>query len=171
MWVQRLLEFTGWEPSAHSVDWAAVEEELRVPLPPDFKQLCEGFGGGTFCDSVAFYGRTEGFRFNFLLPWQAPLPPLPAESGQYQEYTPGGKGYIKWASSEWGTEYCWLVDAQQPGAYPVLARGEAGEWCEYDMSTSEFLYRVLADKDFQPFGIARHGLDPTFRPGPGADGS
>ncbi|MFF9341118.1 MULTISPECIES: SMI1/KNR4 family protein [unclassified Streptomyces] len=169
--MRRILEFTGREPSAHSVDWAAVEEELRVPLPADFKQLCEVLGGGTFCDSVSFLGRAEGSHFNFLLRWRAPLSlRLPADSGQYQEYTPGGKGYITWASTEWGTEYCWLVDAQQPGACPVLARGEAGEWCEYDMSTSEFLYRVLADKDFRPFGIARYDLDPTFRPGPGAHG-
>lgn len=68
MWVQRIFEFTGWEPSARSVDWAAVEEELRIPLPVDFKQLCEGFGAGTFCDSVAFYGRTEGFHFNEPFP-------------------------------------------------------------------------------------------------------
>ncbi|MFD8217598.1 hypothetical protein ACFV2U_28760 [Streptomyces sp. NPDC059697] len=35
------------------------------------------------------------------------------------------------------------------------------------MSTSEFLYRVLADADFQPFGIAQYDLDTTFKPGSG----
>ncbi|WP_433445858.1 hypothetical protein ACQPXS_00280 [Streptomyces sp. CA-142005] len=33
------------------------------------------------------------------------------------------------------------------------------------MSTSEFLYRVLADADFRPFGIAQYDLGTTFQPG------
>ena len=44
---------------------------------------------------------------------------------------------------------------------------DGGAWHRYDMSTSEFLYRILADADFQPFGIARYALDPTFGPGSG----
>ncbi|WP_145867517.1 SMI1/KNR4 family protein [Streptomyces capillispiralis] len=164
MWVERMLEFTCWEPSAHSVDWTAVEEELQIPLPADFKELCEAFGGGTFCDSVAFLGSMEGSHFNLLLPWRAPLP-IPVESGPYPEYTPGGKGVIVWAATEWADEYAWLVDARNPGQYSVLVRGDVGEWRTYDMSTSEFLYRVLADEDFKPFGIAQYGLDPTFEPG------
>ncbi|MDT0612285.1 hypothetical protein [Streptomyces lancefieldiae] len=35
------------------------------------------------------------------------------------------------------------------------------------MSTSEFLYRVLADADFRPFGIAQYDLGTTFEPGSG----
>ncbi|MFE7246171.1 hypothetical protein [Streptomyces sp. NPDC057580] len=35
------------------------------------------------------------------------------------------------------------------------------------MSTSEFLYRILADADFQPFGIAQYDLGATFKPGSG----
>jgi hypothetical protein len=35
------------------------------------------------------------------------------------------------------------------------------------MSTSEFLYRILADADFQPFGIAQYDLGTTFKPGSG----
>ncbi|MFF3788285.1 hypothetical protein ACFYY7_44850, partial [Streptomyces sp. NPDC001933] len=33
MWVQRVIELTGWEPLGISVDWAAIEGELGVPLP------------------------------------------------------------------------------------------------------------------------------------------
>ncbi|MCT7354279.1 hypothetical protein N4P33_19290 [Streptomyces sp. 15-116A] len=32
------------------------------------------------------------------------------------------------------------------------------------MSTSEFLYRVLADADVQPYGIAQYDLATTFEP-------
>ncbi len=38
MWVQRVIELTGWEPLRISVDWAAMEEELQSPLPADYKE-------------------------------------------------------------------------------------------------------------------------------------
>lgn len=35
MWVRRVTELTGWEPLRISVDRAATEEELQVPLPAE----------------------------------------------------------------------------------------------------------------------------------------
>ena len=164
MWVQRVIDFTGWEPSAHSVDWDAVERELQIPLPADYKELCEAFDGGTFCDSVSFLGNLEGPMFNLLVRWQASIS-VNRDSEPYPAYTPGGNGFITWASTEWADQYCWLFDAERPDEYCILARGDSDEWCRYEMSTSEFLYRVLAEKEFKPFGIAEYNLDPTFQPG------
>lgn len=39
----------------------------------------------------------------------------------------------------------------------------------YDMPISEFLYRVLPDSDFHPFGVARYAFKPTFDPACGDD--
>lgn len=62
-----------------------------------------------------------------------------------------------------------LIDAERLGDYPVLARShDGGPWHQCDMSTSEFLYHVLADADFRPFGIAQFGLGATFQHGSGA---
>ncbi|MER8070704.1 SMI1/KNR4 family protein [Streptomyces sp. NPDC094034] len=171
-----MIELTGWEPLGVSVDWAAMEEELRFPLPTDYKELFEAFGGGVFSDSVFFLARDEGLAFDFLTQWRADLS-VDQDRGAdevsavdpHSVYAPGGKGLVTWASTEWGDEYCWLIDAQRPGEYPILARVEDNEWRRYDMSTSEFLYRVLADPDFQPFGIARFDLGTTFKPGSGDD--
>ncbi|PWJ08045.1 hypothetical protein DKG34_05895 [Streptomyces sp. NWU49] len=66
-------------------------------------------------------------------------------------------------------EYCWLTAAERPGEHPVLARAAEGTWHWYDASPSEFLHRVLADADFQPCGVARYALDPTFEPGAGVN--
>ncbi|AIR96199.1 SMI1/KNR4 family protein [Streptomyces glaucescens] len=172
MWVQRLIELTGWKPLGIPVDWAAVEEELGIPLPADYKELFEAFGGGTFADSVYFLARDEGVVFDFMSQWRAHLAvdrdPTTGEVSAvdpYSVYAPGGKGLATWAFTEWGDQYCWLIDAQRPGEYPILARAEDDEWCRYEMSTSEFLYRVLADADFQPFGIAHYNLGATFTPG------
>ncbi len=176
MWVRHVIELTGWEPLGISVDWAAMEEELQFPLPTDYKELFESFSGGTFSDSVYFLARDEGLAFDFLTQWRVALSVDQDRETDgvsavdpYSVYAPGGEGLVTWASTEWGDEYCWLVDAQRPGEYPILARADDGEWHRWDMSTSEFLYRILADANFQPFGIAQYGLDTTFEPGFGDD--
>ncbi|MFH9865254.1 hypothetical protein ACH4NT_03980 [Streptomyces lydicus] len=137
----------------------------------------EVFGGGVFSDSVYFLGRDEGVSFDFLKQWRVSLTvDQDSKFGDvsavdpYAVYAPGGKGLVEWGSTEWADEYCWLIDAERPGDYPVLARAhDVGGWHRYDISTSEFLYRVLADADFQPFGIAQYDLDTTFTPGSGDD--
>jgi hypothetical protein len=175
MWVQQVIELTGWEPLGIFVDWAAIEGELGILLPTDYKELYEAFGGGVFSGSVYFLGRDEGLAFDFLTQWRVALSvDQDSKFGDvsavdpYAIYAPGGKGLVKWGSTEWADEYCWLIDAERPGEYPVLARADdVGPWHRYDMSTSEFLCRVLADADFQPFGIAQFDLGTTFEPGSG----
>ncbi|MFF8313238.1 SMI1/KNR4 family protein [Streptomyces lydicus] len=176
MWVQRVIELTGWEPLGICVDWTAIEAELGVPLPADYKELYEAFGGGVFSDCVYFLGRDEGRgAFDFLRQWRVDLSvDQDSKLGDVSAvepcaiYAPGGKGLVEWGSTEGADEYCWLIDAQRPGEYPVLARShDVGGWHRYDMSTSEFLYRILADADFQPFGIAQYDLGTTFEPGSG----
>ncbi|CAL9491254.1 hypothetical protein SUDANB15_03224 [Streptomyces sp. enrichment culture] len=172
-WVQRVIELTEWKPLGISADWAAIEGELGVPLPADYKELYEAFGGGVFSDSVYFLGRDEGVSFDFLAQWRVALS-VDQDSGlgsvsavdPHAVYAPGGKGVVAWGSTEWADEYCWLIDAGRPGDYPVLARShDGGPWHRYAMSTSEFLYRVLADAGFRPFGIAQYDLGATFKPG------
>ncbi|MFE1437331.1 SMI1/KNR4 family protein [Streptomyces sp. NPDC058739] len=175
MWVQRLIELTGWEPLGIPGDWAAIEGELSVPLPEDYKKLYEAFGGGVFSDSLHFLARGEGDSFDLMTQWRAWL--SADQDSKYGTvsavdphaiYPPGGKGLVPWGTTEWADGYFWLVDAEHPGEYPVLARSDDGDtWHRYDMSTSEFLYRILADTDFEPFGIARYDLGTTFEPAPG----
>ncbi len=81
---------------------------------------------------------------------------------------PGGKGLVEWGSTEWADEYFWLIEPERPGEYPVLVRSnDVDAWHRYDRSTSEFLYRILADADFPPFGIAQYDLGTMFKPGSG----
>ncbi|MER5901205.1 SMI1/KNR4 family protein [Streptomyces mirabilis] len=161
-----------------SVDWAAIEGALGVPLPADYKELYEVFGGSIFSDSLYvldFLGRDEDPAFDFLTRWRVSLPvDQDSKLGNvsavepYAIYAPGSKGLVEWGSTEWADEYFWLIDAERPGECPVLARSnDVGAWHRYDMPTSEFLYRVLADAIFQPFGIAQYDLDTTFKPGSG----
>lgn len=54
-----------------------------------------------------------------------------------------------------------------PATTPSWRGPMTAAWHPYDMSTSEFLRRVLTDVDFQPFGVAGYALNPTFEPGCG----
>ncbi|MFD4259276.1 SMI1/KNR4 family protein [Streptomyces sp. NPDC058534] len=164
MWVQRLIELTRWEPLGLSVGWESIESELQLPLPADYKELVEAFGGGTFCESVFFLAQSDSPAFDFVTQWRASLSASEADD-PHPAYSPGRNGVIEWGATEWADQYCWLVDAQHPGKYPILARGDAGEWRKFEMSTSEFLYRVLTDSDFKPFGIVQYALEPEFQPG------
>ncbi|WP_406723025.1 SMI1/KNR4 family protein [Streptomyces althioticus] len=171
-WVRRLLGLTGWEPLGLPVDWAQIEAELGAPLPADYKELAEAFGGGVFGESVSFMGCGAGVSFDLPAQWRAGLSAArhgmygsTFAAGPYDAYTPGGKGVVTWGSTEWADQYCWLIDAERPGHCPVLVRAhDSGPWYRYELSTAEFLHRVLADADFRPFGIAHHGLGATFVP-------
>jgi hypothetical protein len=46
---------------------------------------------------------------------------------------------------------------------------EVADWepRQADMSTSEFIYRVVADPEFEPFSIAALVPEPFFTPAPG----
>ncbi|MFF1813679.1 SMI1/KNR4 family protein, partial [Streptomyces sp. NPDC058251] len=173
MWVQRLLEFVGREPAGIPVDWEATEREIGAPLPPDYKELYEAFGGGLFSDTVTFLAYDEGQVFDLVTQWRAALaadrdPDLGNVSAvtPYKIYEPGGEGLVSWGSTEWGDQYFWLMDSAESGKWPILARsGDIDQWHTCDMSTSEFLYRVLTDTDFRPFGNAQHALGATFEPG------
>ncbi|MGY1528612.1 hypothetical protein ACW69C_33485 [Streptomyces sp. MN3] len=147
-----------------------------MPLPEDYKELAEAFGGGVFSESVYFMGCGAGVSFDLPAQWRAGLSAARdgtygsvSAAGPYDEYTPGGKGVVTWGSTEWADQYCWLIDAERPGHWPVLARShDPGHWYRYDMSTAEFLHRVLADADFLPFGIARYDSARRSCPAPTA---
>ncbi|MEU5241982.1 SMI1/KNR4 family protein [Streptomyces lydicus] len=62
LWVQRVIELSGWEPLGISVDWAAIEGELGVPLPADYKELYEVFGGTSSVIPSTFWGATRASR-------------------------------------------------------------------------------------------------------------
>jgi hypothetical protein len=173
MWVQRLLAFVGREPAGLRVDREVTETEIGAPLPPDYRELCEAFGSGLFCDTVTFLACDEGQVFDLVTQWRAALaaerdPQLGDVSAvtPYKIYEPDGEGLMSWGSTEWGDEYFWLIDSTESGKWPILARGgDMDQWHSFDMSTSEFLYRVLTDTAFRPFGIAQHALGATFEPG------
>lgn len=58
----------------------------------------------------------------------------------------------------------WLADVEvEPARWPVLGRLETdSDWRAHAMSTAEFIYRVIADPEFQPLGVARELGSPFY---------
>lgn len=83
----------------------------------------------------------------------------------YQMYRPGRRGLIPWAFGEMECNYFWLASAEEaPASWPIVTQGDPYPWQEVSMSTSEFVYRVLTDPEFEPFSIARLIPEPDFYP-------
>ncbi|MFC3500126.1 hypothetical protein ACFOOK_03980 [Micromonospora krabiensis] len=53
-------------------------------------------------------------------------------------------------------EYFWLADRSvEAERWPVVARKDPLQpWHRFEMSTTEFVYRLIADPEFKPFTVA-----------------
>ncbi|MFD4582553.1 hypothetical protein ACFWOY_10010 [Streptomyces sp. NPDC058423] len=170
MWVERIAEATNWEPLALELPWGSVEEDLGTPLPEDYKRLVEAFGKGEFSEFMNVLCVDATGQFDLTRIWHKYLDASPEDGPDpvftpYQIYRPGRRGLIPWAFGEMECNYFWLASAEEdPATWPIVTQGDPYPWHEVNMSTSEFVYRVLADPEFEPFSIARLFPQPDFYP-------
>lgn len=163
-WVDRVQEVTGWREPRWEYDWSEVESMLGGALPVDYKELCERFGPGTF--SWHIYAAPPGEEFDSLLYWwrkhktrveKAPRSAAEVFSPYGLYWATGKRGLVYWGRSETEGSFYWLADSgQDPAIWPVVARLGPEldeEWYRFDISASEFVYRVIADPEFRPFTI------------------
>ncbi|MEV1051226.1 SMI1/KNR4 family protein [Streptomyces sp. NPDC059017] len=159
-WVDRLVMAVGRRPLGLSIDWSTIEARMGTALPADYKDLCEVFGSGYFCDYLTVYASTGGAGSSLVdvceENWQIAEED---EAGRYY-YAPYGLfrpnsqgGLLQWGASVQGDEFAWLADSStSPESWTVLARDDAQHAQRFAMSMSEFVYRLLADKSFEGFG-------------------
>jgi hypothetical protein len=164
-WVVRIAEAVDWRPLGLTVAWHEIEERLGSPLPADFKQFCEAFGRGGFCDEL-FVDSTDGGATLDALDGLANLRRL-AESfpyarlDTYELYVAGGSGVIPWGHVAAGHSFYWLAGQDDPDEWPIMMCVETGEWERFDVSMSEFVFRMLTEKGFAY--IARPIEEPYYR--------
>ncbi|MFD3516653.1 hypothetical protein [Streptomyces sp. NPDC058657] len=170
VWIDRISARTDWEPLNLDVPWGEIEDALDTLLPEDYKGLVETFGKGEFSEFFRILTADSAKTFDLLHWWNSYCARSPrGESdpllGPYQVYRPNLPGLIPWAHGELKTGYFWLASSEvDPSNWPILTRSDRYPWQQVNMSTSEFLYRVLTDTDFEPFSIARLFPDPDFYP-------
>lgn len=173
-WVDQLREATGWQGPRHEAEWTVTEAELGTALPPDYKELLALFGSGSFSYYVYPLRDDNGGITSLLHHWRSlreECERKPAEMADY--FRPhdlygrdGNHGLILWGRSETGGRFYWLADdSVDPADWPLLVRPLPDEdWLRFEMSTSEFVYRAIADPDFKPVSIAGPAWPPTFQP-------
>lgn len=151
-WVRRLTEAVDWRPLGLNVSWSEIEERLGSPLPVDFKQFCEVFGRGGFCDEL-FVHSTDGGATLDVLDALARLRQLAdslpyAQLDPYGLYGAGGSGVIPWGRVTAGHSFYWLAGRGDPNEWPIMMNVETGEWERFDVSMSEFVFRMLTEQNF-----------------------
>jgi hypothetical protein len=172
MWIDRLVEVTDWDARQTDMSWDETEERLGLSLPEDYKRLAAVFGKGLFSDFLQILSVAPGGAFDLVTTWQSFSADAPVEGDDplyapYRIYRPGQMGLIPWGFSQTECEYHWLANGKPADEWPIVTRGRGyREWRQLDMSTPEFIYRVVADPEFEPFSIAALVPEPFFTPAP-----
>ncbi|MEU1437513.1 hypothetical protein ABZ438_26130 [Streptomyces sp. NPDC005786] len=174
-WVERLAAVTGWDGDTREPDWSGTEESLGTPLPEDFKELRRRFAPwGAFSDHLLVLEaneESESLRGNH----ERLLKSVSANPENRRAFDPvgllganedmPGTGLVQWGYSFIEEEYYWLADTTRDAStWPVMARVDPLEpFQRFDISASEFVYRVLTEADFKPFGVAATIPSPYYR--------
>ena len=174
-WVDRLATVTGWIAEPGELDWSDTERTLGTPLPADFKELRRRFAAwGAFSDHVLML-QAQGDTESVLSNHKSLLRSVRGNPDTKRMFQPFGllgandgcenKGLVQWGYSLIEEEYYWLVDTlQEPSTWPVVARVDPLEPFQcFDMTASEFVYRVLTEAEFSEFSVAAKIETPYYR--------
>jgi hypothetical protein len=169
MWVDPLLRATGREARDAAQPWAEIEAELGTELPGDYKQLCQAFGVGEFSQEVSVLCADETRVGDLLIWWRGLLESDDGSDGPWAPYRihePGTTGgLIPWGTTRSADRFFWQVTDGAVDAWPVLAmQVDIQEWNRYEMTATEFLYRILTDPGFRPDSVAQAVPEPFFEP-------
>ncbi|WP_327137418.1 SMI1/KNR4 family protein [Streptomyces sp. NBC_01340] len=164
-----LLRATGREARDAAQPWAEIEAELGTKLTADYKQLCQAFGVGEFSQVVSVLCSDETGVADLLRMWRFLLEGDDPSDGAFAPYpihAPGTTGgLIPWGTSAAGDMFFWQVTDGAVDTWPGLAKMKDSEyWHRYEMTATEFLYRILTDPGFRPYSVAECVPEPFFEP-------
>jgi hypothetical protein len=172
-WVDRLLELTRRNEPRWECEWTETEAELGVSFPSDYKELCAWFGPGIFeADYLTVLADQRAGRDSLLRWWQGMFGRYENNAygmelmlGPHKLYGINGRsGLIPWCHAAPEGVIFWLADsAVDPDSWPIIGKYELAldqEWHRFDMPSSEFVYRTLADSEFRPFSVEQWDPDP-----------
>ncbi|MFH8622916.1 hypothetical protein ACH4A8_13590 [Streptomyces vietnamensis] len=135
-----------WRAAAgRGVDWAVLDAALGTALPSDFRALAEAYPVLVVDDfltvSVPRPG-TEALwaseaRDDEILQDLFEM----GDTGDYVPFPQPG-GLISWASSSSGDSFYWRTSPADPDAWPVVVRGDNGDWSEFPVGAVAFLAGV-----------------------------
>ncbi|MFH9224384.1 SMI1/KNR4 family protein [Streptomyces lydicus] len=141
-----LPAITPWRVAAgRPVDWAALEAALGTALPSDFRSLAEAYPVLVVDDFLMVSSPTPGAEALWGSAGREDeiLQDL-YEMGDTEGYVPFPQpgGLISWAGSNAGDSFYWRTGPADPDAWPVVVRGDNGDWSEFPVGAVEFLAGV-----------------------------
>ncbi|MFE4538585.1 SMI1/KNR4 family protein [Streptomyces scopuliridis] len=141
-----LPSMTQWRVTAgRSVDWGALEADLGTALPSDFRSLAEAYPVLVIDDFLMLSVPTPGGEASWASESREDeiLQDL-YEMGDTEGYVPFPQpgGLISWAESNSGDSFYWGTSPGDPDAWPVVVRGDNGDWSEFPVGAVEFLTGV-----------------------------
>ncbi|MGW4874304.1 hypothetical protein [Streptomyces chartreusis] len=141
-----LPSMTRWRvPGGRSVDWAALEADLGTALPSDFHSLAESYPILVVDDFLMVLVPRPGAEASWASEAREDeiLQDL-YEMGDADNYVPYPQpgGLISWAQSNSGDAFYWRTSSEDPDAWPVVVRGDNGDWSEFPVGAVEFLAGV-----------------------------
>ncbi|MFG2555610.1 hypothetical protein ACGFWF_37555 [Streptomyces sp. NPDC048581] len=137
---------TRWRvPGGRSVDWAALVADLGTALPSDFRSLAEAYPILVVDDFLSVSVPRPGAEASWASEARGDeiLQDL-YEMGDTEDYVPYPQpgGLISWATSNSGDVFYWRTSPEDPDAWPVVVRGDNGDWSEFPVGAVEFLAGV-----------------------------
>lgn len=168
--VERLSELIPPATSRRPRDWATVERQLGMPLPDDYKDLVETYGGGVFDETIWLLDpECPNEDYNLLgqaTERAAVLADLWETEAKPAELQDPGAQVVPWGYVEVSGMYLyWLRQSRQtPSEWTViLNEGRGPEWEHHATQCVPFLLALLtgeAETDyFSDLPVDSHGFD------------
>jgi hypothetical protein len=169
--VQRLSEMIPASAPRRPRDWTAVERQLGTPLPDDYKELVEIYGGGVFDETVWLLDPECPDGDYNLLDQARERAEILAELWEFEAkpielLNDAGAQVLPWAYVEGsGAFLYWLRrPGQEPSAWTVLFNeGRGPEWEHHASPCAPFLLAVLTGQAetayFSGLPLARHRFE------------
>jgi hypothetical protein len=166
----RLVALVPPPPPPAPADWAAVEADLGVALPPDFKALLDRYGGGEFAgEIIVFAPPTLQQWMRDSLDTQREtqdlfLDPVSGEPAHRVWPEPGG--LLTWAATGYAISLHWRTGDEPPERWPVVTERDDAldpDFWAFDGTATELLL-ALYTGDVRPAHFAGWLPDgqPTF---------
>jgi hypothetical protein len=148
----RLAELLNWGDARSVVDWPAVEAELRVGLPADYRAFVERFGAGSVNEEL--YIDTPfapSAHFDLIVShvqWAEGLRPLHEEFPEYEPYPPYPPpgGLLLWGKTNTRVSLSWRTDGPDPNTWPVVLFDDVG-WVDCRRGFLDVLLDHLTGRD------------------------
>ncbi|MER6033818.1 hypothetical protein ABT133_07865 [Streptomyces sp. NPDC001835] len=138
-----LPAMTRWRvPEGRGVDWAVLEAALGTALPSDFRRLAEAYPVLVVDDFLMVSSPAPGAEALWASACREDevLQDL-YEMDDTEGYVPFPRpgGLISSAESCSGDAFYWKADSADPDAWPVVVRGDDGDWSEFPLGAVAFL--------------------------------